>query len=60
MPRKKGAVNYKNKVLINIVEEILPNGDLGWEAVAIAYQGNQMKRRRETPPIEEASNEKFM
>jgi hypothetical protein len=39
MPRKKGAVNHNNKVLINIVEEILPNGKLGWEAVAIAYQG---------------------
>jgi hypothetical protein len=38
MPRKKGAVNYKNDVLIDIVEEILPNGELGWEAVAIAYQ----------------------
>ncbi len=30
MPRKKGAVN--------IIEEILPNDELGWEAVAIAYQ----------------------
>jgi hypothetical protein len=38
MPRKKGAVNYKNDVLIDIVEEILPNGELGWEAIAIAYQ----------------------
>jgi hypothetical protein len=38
MPRKKGAVNYKNDVLINIVEEILLNGELGWEVVAIAYQ----------------------
>jgi hypothetical protein len=37
-PRKKGAVNYKNDVLINIIEEIFPNGELGWEAVAIAYQ----------------------
>jgi hypothetical protein len=38
MPQKKGYVNYKNDVLIDIVEEILPNGELGWEAVAIAYQ----------------------
>jgi hypothetical protein len=38
MPRKKGTVNYKNDVLINIIEEILPNGELGWEAVAIAYK----------------------
>jgi hypothetical protein len=32
-------MSYKNNVPINIVEEILPNGELGWEAVAIAYQG---------------------
>jgi hypothetical protein len=38
MPWKKGTVNYKNNVLIDIVEEILPNGELGWEAIAIAYQ----------------------
>ncbi len=38
MPQKKGAVNYKNDVLIDIVEEILPDGELGWEAFAIAYQ----------------------
>jgi hypothetical protein len=38
MPQKKGTVNYKNDVLINIVEEILPNGEIGWEAIAIAYQ----------------------
>ena len=38
MPRKKGAVNYKNNVLIGIVEEILPNGQIAWEAVGAAYQ----------------------
>jgi hypothetical protein len=38
MPRKKGAVNYKNDVFINVVEEIFPNDELGWEAVAIPYQ----------------------
>jgi hypothetical protein len=38
MPRKKGAVNYKNDVLIGIVEEILPNGQIAWEAVGAAYQ----------------------
>jgi hypothetical protein len=38
MLRKKGTVNYKNNVLVNIVEEILPNGELDWEAVAIPYQ----------------------
>jgi len=38
MARKKGAVNYKNDVLIQIVGEILPNGEYGWQAVANAYQ----------------------
>ena len=38
MPRRKGAVNYKNDVLIGIVEEILPNGQIAWEAVGAAYQ----------------------
>ncbi len=38
MARKKGAVNYKNEVLIKIVDKILPNGEYGWQAVAIAYQ----------------------
>jgi hypothetical protein len=36
--RRKGAVNYKNDVLIKIVGEILPNGEYGWQAVANAYQ----------------------
>jgi hypothetical protein len=27
MPRKKGSVNYKNNLLISIIEEILPNGE---------------------------------
>ena len=38
MPRAKGAKNYKNDLLITIVAEILPNGDYGWTAVALAYQ----------------------
>ena len=38
MGRRRGAVNYKNEVLIKIVGEILPNGEYGWQAVAIAYQ----------------------
>jgi hypothetical protein len=40
MPRSKakGAKNYKNEVLIPIVAEILPNGEYGWSAVALAYQ----------------------
>ena len=38
MPRANGAKNYKNDLLIPIVAEILPNGDYGWTAVALAYQ----------------------
>ena len=38
MPWAKGAKNYKNDLLIPIVTEILPNGEFGWAAVALAYQ----------------------
>jgi hypothetical protein len=38
MPRILGAKNYKNDLLIPIVAEILPNGEYGWSAVALAYQ----------------------
>jgi len=38
MPRAKGAKNYKNDLLIPIIAEILPNGEYGWSAVALAYQ----------------------
>ena len=42
MPGKKGrasgARNYKKKELIRCVNEILPNGEYGWQAVALAYQ----------------------
>ncbi len=38
MVRRKGSVNYKNKVFIKLVSKILPNGEYGWQAVAIAYQ----------------------
>ncbi len=38
MPHKKGLVNYKNKLLINIVADVLPNGEYGWQTVALAYQ----------------------
>jgi hypothetical protein len=52
MPRKKGSVNYKNNLLINIIEETLPNGELGWEAVAIAYQGRSIEEaKRDTTDI---------
>jgi hypothetical protein len=47
MPRKKGLVKYKNNVLINIIEEILLNGKLGWEAIAIAYHGKSNKEMQQ-------------
>jgi hypothetical protein len=47
MPRKKGSVNYKNNLLINIIEEILPNRELGWETVAIPYQGRLNKEAQQ-------------
>jgi hypothetical protein len=45
MPRQVGTKNYKNDVLIAIIEEVLPNSELGWDAVALAYQE---KTREET------------
>jgi hypothetical protein len=44
MACKKGSVNYKNEVLIKIVSDILPNGEYGWQAVALAYL-NEMKEK---------------
>ncbi len=38
MPWAKGAKNYKNDLLVPIVAKILPNGEFGWAAVALAYQ----------------------
>jgi hypothetical protein len=38
MPRKKRSVNYKNELHINIVADVLPNGEYGWQTVALAYQ----------------------
>ncbi len=37
MARTKGFVNYKNNILINIINELLPNGEVAWEAVCTAY-----------------------
>ena len=37
MPHTKGAVNYKNDLLINIISEILPNVDYEWQDVSFAY-----------------------
>jgi hypothetical protein len=38
MVGRKGSVNYKNEVLIKLISKILPNGEYGWQAVAMAYQ----------------------
>jgi hypothetical protein len=38
MACRKESVYYKNKVLIQLTSEILPNDDYGWQAVAVAYQ----------------------
>ncbi len=38
MAHRKGSVNYKNKVLIKLISKIFPNGEYGWQAVAMAYQ----------------------
>jgi len=38
MARLRGAANYKNRVLIGIVHQMLPNGSYAWTAVADAYQ----------------------
>ena len=38
MPRKTGARNYRNELLIEIVAQVLPNGEYAWQAVALAYQ----------------------
>ena len=36
--RRTGAPNYKNNILIAIIEELLPNGRILWEVVAERYQ----------------------
>ena len=33
-----GAKNYKNKILLDVVKEILPNGAFAWEQVAAMYK----------------------
>jgi hypothetical protein len=38
MPRKQGTANYKVDLLIDIIEEKLPQGALGWQEVAALYQ----------------------
>ncbi len=36
--RARGVANDKNEILINIVSNMLPNGEYAWQAVATAYQ----------------------
>ena len=36
--RGRGVVNIRNEILINIVSNMLPNGEYAWQAVATAYQ----------------------
>jgi hypothetical protein len=38
MPHKKESVSYKNKLLIDIMADVLPNSEYGWQTVALAYQ----------------------
>ncbi len=38
MPRGKGKANYKVGLLIEVIEEKLPQGSLGWQEVAALYQ----------------------
>ncbi len=37
MPRGKGKANYKVGLLIEVAEEKLPQGCLGWQEVAALY-----------------------
>jgi hypothetical protein len=43
----KGSGNYKNKVLIKIINKLLPNGEVAWEAICTAYfnQSNEKALR---------------
>ncbi len=36
--RAQGGVNYENAILINIISNMLPNGEYAWQAIATAYQ----------------------
>jgi len=38
MPRTSGVSNYKNSVLVEVVQELLPNGAEAWKNVAIIYK----------------------
>ena len=36
--RRQGIPNYNNRILLPIIEEILPNGSEAWRLVAAAYK----------------------
>lgn len=36
--RQKGAVNYQNELLLDIIEEVLPVGNEDWQVVAARYR----------------------
>ncbi len=42
---QRGSVKYKNEEHIQIVKDILLNGELAWQAVAIAYQEASSKEK---------------
>jgi hypothetical protein len=44
MAHTKDSVNYKNNLLISIINKLLPNGEVAWEAVCTAYF-NQSKEK---------------
>jgi hypothetical protein len=41
--RSGGVPNYRNDILINVVEEYLPQGLEAWRGVALAYQRESME-----------------
>ena len=52
MPCAKGATNYKTDTLINIIAEVLPNGEYGWQAVAIAHhEKSKEEKKRNTDDL---------
>ena len=46
MPRAKGAANYKNDTLINIIAEVLSNNEYGWQAVALVYHEKSKEEKQ--------------
>ncbi len=41
--RSGGVPNYRNDILINGIEEYLPQGLEGWRGAALAYQRESME-----------------